>query len=364
MNSHKIKMNNDELVEITSILLNLGFKIEGKQPHISGERACMQAVTTKSGKKFILIGHRIKDNQKVVIKLTKDLKGKQEIKQERLGRQSLKKIMFAYKIFFTPKEILFTEKKGYLILIQTFIEQKSTFLNRPIEEQFELALQTFKAQEGAHATTYEHKKDISKTFGSVNSSWYLKLYKTFKKNIIKHLPDNKHLQNLLKQGEKRLTDNKENIEQYCNFLTHTDFVPHNFRVIDRKIYLLDHSSLRFGNKYEGWARFLNFMTLYNRPLEEALIFYVKNNKTKEEYSSLNLMRIYRLGEILWYYTNLLEKTSGDLHILTKERIKFWTNVLEATLNNKLVSEKIVTEYKTKRDLLRSEEEKERQKDLH
>ena len=48
------------------------------------------------------------------------------------------------------------------------------------------------------------------------------------------------------------------------------------------MYLLDHSSLRFGNKYEGWARFRNFTTFYNRPLEEALLLYMRNNRAEEK----------------------------------------------------------------------------------
>lgn len=365
MNKYKATKKDevDELLKIKSILIDLGFDIDQEQPHNGGERIFMQAMTTKSGKKFILIGHRLKDNQKVVIKITKDSKGKQEIIQERIARNSLKEIVFAYSIFYAPEEILFTTKDDYIISIQTFIKQDNTFLNRPLREQFDLALQSFKAQEGAHATTYRHKKNISKTFGHVDSSWYIKSYKNFTNDIVLNLPKEKELHNLLEKGLVELEDKKETVEQYCNFLTHTDFVPHNFRIVENKIYLLDTSSLRFGNKYEGWARFLNFMILYNKPLEEAFIFYIKNNRTREEYISLRLMRIYRLGEIICYYTNLLEKTHGDLYTLTKERIKFWTIVLEAILNGKTVPDEVIVNYKKTRDTLRSQEEKLRQKNL-
>ena len=353
-----------ELRVADTILSELGFSLDEYQPHISGERSLMGAITTKSGKKLILLGKRKSDAKRVVIKISADTEGKQEIQQERIAREALKNIIFSYKVFFSPEEILFKKVGKYSISIQEYINQKCTFLERPLEEQFSLALRAFKAQESAHSVTYGHKKATGRTFAYVNSSWYIESYEKFKENICRKLPENKKLHLLLQKGFEILTQSKERIEQYCNFLTHTDFVPHNFRVIENNIYLLDHSSLRFGNKYECWARFLNFMTLHNRPLEEACLFYIKNNRTKEEYQSLQLMRIYRLGEIIWYYTNLLEKTSGDLHTLTNLRIDFWTSVLEATLKKERVDEKIVNEYKNKRDSLRSDEEKERQKIIH
>ena len=324
----------------------------------------MQAVTTTSGRKLILLGKDLQTNKKVVIKITNDPKGKEEIQDEHKYRNALKNIIFSYKKFHSPKTILLTQKENYLISIQAFINKEQNFIDLPLETQFNLALQGFKTQEGAHAITYGHLKKITKIFGKVDSSWYLKSFKNFQKNIKKTLPQHDNLHSLLEKGILELKKNKQTIEQYCNFLTHTDFVPHNFRVIENKIYLLDHSSIRFGNKYESWARFLNFMTLYNRPLEDALIFYIKNNRTQEEQLSLKLMRIFRLGEIIWYYTNLLSKTSGDLHTLTQARIKLWTLVLKTTLQNKSISEKKILEYETLRDSLRSIEEKERQKDLH
>ncbi|MBU1046197.1 hypothetical protein KKH36_00225 [Patescibacteria group bacterium] len=353
-----------EIQNISPILKELGYSLNQTQPHIIGEKLNMQAVTTASGKKLILEGINLKNNEKVIIKITKDPRGIKEIQHEHRCRKALENIIFSYNQFYSPIEILLTKKGDYLISIQSFIKKEKNFIDLSLEKQFDLSLQGFKTQEGAHATTYRHLKSIAKTFGRVNSNWYIKSYKRFQENILRKLPQNKELQTLLEKGLKELDENKIIIEQYCNFLTHTDFVPHNFRVVDDKIYLLDHSAIRFGNKYEGWARFLNFMTLYNRPLEEALIFFIKNNRTSEEFVSLKMMRIFRLGEIIWYYTNLLSKTSRDLNTLTKSRIKFWTNVLEAILQDKLISEKDVNEYKKLRDSLRSHEEKERQKDLH
>jgi hypothetical protein len=353
-----------ELTALLPILKQLGFRIKKKQPHLIGERYLMQAVTTTSGKKLILLGRRIKDNKKVIIKATSDKEGSKEIKYERTLRQALQKINFAYQVFFSPQEILFVEQNGFTILIQAFLENERSFLERPLKEQFFLALKAFKAQESAQATAYRHRRFTKKIFGNKEAKDYLKIFELFRKEIEKSLPNPKKLQALLRKAQSFLQKNAETIDQYSGFLTHTDFVPHNFRISDNKIYLLDHSSIRFGNKHEGWARFLNFMALHNPKLEQALVEYVKINKTEEESLSLQLMRIYRLGEIIYYYTNTLPKSSGDLLKLNQARIDFWSQILEAVLKNKILLRKTIQEYIRTRDSLRDQEEKERQKVLY
>lgn len=357
------KYKAEELAKVTPLLVKLGFTLESNQPHMQGERCLMQAVTTASGRKLVLLG-RASDNTRVVIKTTRDSGGIRELTHERLCRVALSKIHFAYHIFFSPKEILFIKREGYVISIQAFIEQERPFSERPVEDQFSLILRSFKAQEGAHATTYGHRRFISQTFGTMNGGEYLASYRAFQKNIMQHPLVSEMTRAAFQKGSEVLKEHLETIDQYCGFLTHTDFVPHNFRIVGDKIYLLDHSSLRFGNKYEGWARFLNFMTLYNRTLEDALLFYVKNNHSEEEVLSLKLMRIYKLGELVWYHADKLEKTSGNLRALTQKRVQFWTSVLEAILRDKVVSEEIVHTYTQERDVLRSPEERERQKGLH
>lgn len=352
-----------ELSAVIPVLAKLGFTLESDQSHLGGERYLMHAVTTESGRKLILLA-RMSNGKRVVIKVTRDPNGVRELVHERICRAALKNIDFAYHIFFSPEEILFTKQNGYTISIQEFIEQDRPFLERPTEDQFSLILRSFKAQEGSHATTYAHRRFALKTFGDMNGENYLNSYRTFQKNISNHPLIPETVYTVLQKGESVLKKHMETIEQYSGFLTHTDFVPHNFRIVGDRVYLLDHSSLRFGNKHEGWARFLNFMTLYNRPLEEALLFYVRNNRAEEEMLSLKLMRIYRLGELIWYHTDKLEKTSGDLYTLTQKRVTFWTSVLEAILRDEIVSEEIVRGYAKARDVLRSPEERERQRGLH
>ncbi len=353
-----------EFAAVLPILEQLGFQIDQEQPHLGGEKYLMQAVTTISGKKLILLGFNKQNYKRVVIKITSDPRGICELKHERKCRAALQKISFAYQTFFSPQEILFTKKGKFAISVQEFLESEQSFLGRPLQEQFFLALKAFKAQESSHATAYKHKRFVKKTFSEKNAKDYMQTFNTFQVSILKSLPEKKQLHALIEKAEQFLQMNTEIIEQYCGFLIHTDFVPHNFRIIGDKIYLLDHSSIRFGNKYEGWARFLNFMTLYNPPLEKSLVQYVKDNRTPEESLALKLMRVYRLGEIICYYANTLNKSSNDLLALNQKRIEFWSQVLKAIINDAPVPEKLTEEYKRARDLLRSEEEKQRQKELY
>jgi hypothetical protein len=353
-----------ELAQVLPLLERENIVLEEKQPHMQGERFLMQAMTTTSGKKLILVGRNTRTNARVIIKATSDEQGALEIEHERLCRSMLGKLDFAYDIFHAPRELLYTKRDGLTMSVQEYIEQESPFLDRALKEQFTLALTAFKAQESAHASTYGHLAKVQSTFGEKHASTYIDMFRNFEKSIIEALPKEIPLHNLLKQSEQELVNHADRIERYCGFLTHVDFVPHNFRVVQNTIYLLDNSSLRFGNKHEGWARFINFMTLYNPPLEQALVEYVRLNRANEELESLRLMRLYRLGEIMCYYARLLSQTTGDLHTLNRARVIFWSNVLEAILENKPLSPDILDSYKKTRDSLRSPEEKERQIGLH
>ncbi len=351
-----------ELAYVRTSLLPLGYTLDTEQPHLLGERFLMQAVTTSGGRKLILQGKN-QNNQRVIIKVASDSNGKEEIKHERLCRSLINSLNFAYGVFTAPQELLFLEKDGRIIAIQEYIEQTSSFLERPLLDQYNFALQSLKAQAQAQITTRGHFRSISNTFGYYEVSDYLKNVEVFVQNIT-HSNSDTSIQNTLHAAQNHLTKNSNRIAQYTGFLTHTDFVPHNFRIKDHTVYLLDFSSIRFGNKHESWARFLNFMTLYNHPLENALTEYADQNFSPEERESLQLMRIYRLMEILSYYTNATKNSVGDLLILNQNRIAFWHAVLHAELHNTRVDRSIVTNYTSNRDQLRSEGEKVRQQNLH
>lgn len=352
-----------ELALLNPILLKHGFSLYDDQPHLKGERYLMNAVTTTSGKKLILLGHDSAGTN-VVIKATRERAGIKELMHERTCREVLKEIDFAGEVFYTPEEIAFFDEAEFTISIQRFIEQTQSFIERPLEEQFMLALRAFKGQESAHATTFKHRRLIRDTYGIRDSKTYLNSFRTFEKNILKALPEEKEIHALLKNAQEILDANRLLIEQYTGFLTHTDFVPHNIRIRGDTMFLLDHSSLTFGNKYEGWARFINFMTLYNPPLQKALEQYVRDNRTPEESFALRMMRIYRLGELMWYYARTCNASTGNLHTLNTARVYFWTNVLQYVLKAEEVPEAIIENYKQLRDSLRSDDEKERQRGLH
>jgi len=352
-----------ELARIKPILETHGFMLNDAQPHLSGERYLMQAITTASGKKLILLGTH-STGAHVVIKATRDTGGIDELVHERMCREILHRIDFAGEVFHTPEEIAFIRENGYTISIQRFVEQKCSFLERPLEEQFSFALRAFKGQESAHATTFKHRKLISSAFGIRDSHTYINTFNTFLQNVKNTFPSAHAVHSLLADANKILRENAKIIEQYSGFLTHTDFVPHNIRIADNTIFLLDQSSFTFGNKYEGWARFLNFMALYNPPLQKALEQYVRDNRAPEELVSLRMMRIYRLGEIIWYYVQTLDKSSDNLLTLNTARINFWKDVLLYVLKNVEVPQSVITEYTQTRDSLRSGDEKKRQQGLH
>ena len=352
------KWRDQELKIISPLLNKLGFELKEKQIHIKGERYI------SIGKKLILIAQRKKDNKKVIIKISKDKDEIKEIKKERQSRKILEKINFSYRPFLSPPEILFIKKNKYYIFITEFIEQNKTFLERNLEEQFFFSLKSFDAQEGAHITTLKHFSLILKTFESIYAQDYLNKFKKNKNIIISFFPENKNIKNILEQSFLLLKKEQKIINLYSDFLTHWDFVPHNFRIRNNKTYLLDHSALHFGNKYEGQARFINFMILYNRPLEKMLLNYIKNNRSSEELLSLKLMRIFRLEELILHYARSIQKADSILSNLNLERFRFWSYILEKVLKDEDISDEIINKYKKTRDSLRSTDENERQKKLH
>lgn len=352
-----------EIPKIAALLAPYNIVLDVEQPHTKGERFLMQALTTIGGKKLILLGHQEGTLKRVVIKATSDLVGKQELAHERKCRTLLHDMNFSYEAFHSPAEVLFLEKSGYTIFVSEFISQTTSFLERPLAEQFSFALQALKAQERTRATTAGHIAQTKRVFGTRTSKEYLEMFEAFLITTKANYPSGR-TSLVLEAAKASLFDKKERIEQYGGFLTHTDFVPHNFRISDDTLYLLDFSSLSFGNKHEGWARFLNFMTLYNPELESLLITYVEQNRAPEERESLQAMRLFRLGEIIAYYANTLEKSADNLLSLNQARMEFWTEVLEAELKNTRVAAGVVSAYKEKRDGLRSVSEKARQVGLH
>ena len=354
-----------ECVVLIPLLSHLGYTLDLEQPLIGGEKYLMRAVTTESGRKLILLGTRASDGKRVIIKTASDTDGRVEIECEIGARRALEKMQFAYNVFFSPEELLLHEENGFFIFIQEYLQPEIPFLERQTSEQFTLALNAFKAQESAHAATFEHIRETQKIFGNQKDSGdYLLAFAGFQDEVKRILPEAIKTHNLMDEAYTILKKHSDTVDQYSGFLTHTDFVPHNFRVVQERIYLLDHSAIRFANKYEGWARFINFMELYNAELARILEKYVLDNRAPEEVISLRLMRLYRLGEIIFYYCDKLPKSEGPLLELNRARFDLWSHVLETNLKGTTPDSRVLADYKQTRGSLRSEDEVKRQKVLH
>lgn len=344
-----------ELLALTPVLEALGYTLEEEQLHIGGERYLM------SPTKLVLMGQS-KDGKRVVIKAAHSKEGKAEMKGEKQARDLLAKLSFANDSLHMPAELHFGEHGEYLVFITEYIEQEKIFVDRPLEEQFFLTLRAFEAQEMFHASTYEHLREIRDVFKKVSAKEYIQEFASFKEETLTKCPDER-LAAVLEKSESFLREHEATIDRYANHLTHTDFVPHNLRLHGRIIYLLDYAALCFANRHESWARFLNYMVVHNPALEKLLVEHLRSTRGADEYLSLRLMRVFKLGFLLRYYARSLEKTSGNLSELTRLRIMLWTQVLECILEDKEVPSTLIEEYIHTRNGLRSEEEKVRQREF-
>lgn len=347
-----------ELARFEPIFIRLGITPDVKQPHVGGERYLM------SGKKLVLTGTQSADGKRVVMKISSDPEGRAEIQYEQNAHDLLQGLAFANDTLLSPEEIFFEDTGHSTILVTAFIEQLSVFFARPLQEQFFLALRALEAQEGFHAATHEHEKLVRHVFPIFRSSKYIGEFGEFAEAIEKNRPNDTQLHALLKQSLAFLYANMDTIDRYAPYLTHTDLAPHNMRVSDHGIFLLDYASFHFGNKYEGWARFLNYMLIHNPELERMLADHVRNNRGTDEYLSLRLMRAYKIGFLLEYYTRSLAHTTGDLCTLTEARIAFWTDALEAVLADTPLAQSVVDAYTQTRNALRTKEETTRQKEFN
>jgi hypothetical protein len=350
----------NEIATISALLEPFGFLLDEQQPYVSGERYLM------AGGKMVLAGAEKKSGTKVIIKTSKNPDGKKEIESEKRSRDLMRSLSFADKKILIPEELYYGTQGEYIFFIMRFIPQEKVFVAHSLEEQFFIALSAFEAQESFHATTYEHLRAVKEVFPVLSSAEYLRDFERLKNSIF-HLHPDESTHAVLEQIEKFLTENRITIDRYASYLTHTDFVPHNFRIFEHVLYMLDcvpnYATIHFGNKYEGWARFLNYMMLHNPELEQLLITYIRANRGEDEYLSLRLMRAYKITFLLEYYARSLAKTADDLHTLTLARLTFWREALTAILEDRPLSKEVTEQYVMTRNTLRSEEEKARQREF-
>ncbi len=346
----------EQMDRIAQLLATLGFVLEKEQPHISGERFLM------APNKLVLVGVQTANNLKVIIKISRLIKGREEIRQEKRVRDILSSFAFTKKVMFFPSEIFFGRRGEYLILVTEFIPQEKVFIARPLAEQFSIIIHSFKTREAFHSRTFKRVQKAARTFPVFDGNTYLDNFKGFKASVVSHYK-NLALSRLLSQSQHILKQNIKIIEKHNNYLIHGDFVPHNFIIRGKSLYILDYSAFHFGNKYEEWARLLNYMVIHNPALERRLKKHIVNMRGETDYLDLRLMRIYKIGFLLAFYAQSLDKTSSDLHVLTKRRIKFWQEVLQSVIDDKNLDEGILEDYLKNRDHLRSPEEIKRQKEF-
>ena len=349
--------NNPNLTKVISEIANeLDILLDSEQLHIGGERAIMRP------EKYVLTGIDNKTKKRVVLKCSNISEGISEIKTERKVRKALLDMPFAIQELSIPAELYFGTMHGYSVAVIEFIEQSKVFANYPLREQFFMALHAFESQESFHATTRKHYQSVRSLFSEFTTETYLNDFDMFVSNISKN-SHNITAANTAVSAKDFLLKNQSVVSTYNGYLMHSDFVPHNFRIKDRKLFLLDFVAFSFGNKYESWARFINFMEAHSPQLVQPLTEYIKKDRGKDEYLALRIMRMYKIGFLLNFYTNSLSKTDGNLHKLTEERIIFWTHVLDSVLQDIPTEQKMYATYITARDSLRTEKEKRRQREF-
>lgn len=351
----------NEIDIISTLLKPIGFSLDKHQPYTSGERYLM------AGGKLVLAGTRDIDGARTIIKASRTADGRKEIESEKHSRDLMMSLSFADKKILVPEELFYGTAGSYVFLIIRFIPQEKVFVAHTIEEQFFIALSAFEAQESFHATTFEHLRAVKAVFPTLSSADYFREFTKLKDSILRRYSD-ETLRVVMEQAESFLKQNDMTIDRYASYLTHTDFVPHNFRLAEHTLYMLDcvpnYATIHFGNKYEGWARFVNYMMVHSPELERLLSDYVKNARGEDEYLSLRLMRAYKIAFLLEFYARSLLKTTGDLHTLTLARIAYWREALIAILEDRPISKEVTEKYIATRNILRSEEEVARQKEFN
>ena len=345
-----------ELAQATALATKLGYNLDAEQIHAAGERFIM------SGKKLVLTGTRQSDKQRVIIKYSTDRSGRQEITHEHLLAERLNQLDFAAHSFAAPAEYEYRDDGTSTVRVVEYITEDIPLLQLTTEQQFFSILRSLTTQAGLHATTAGHIRDIKAVFGLATATDYLAASEYYQTFITANAPTDSANETIT-QAVVTLHTNKSFLAQYAGFLTHTDFAPHNVRAKGTELYLLDQTSLHFGNKHESWARMINYLLLYNFELANYLLQYVADNRSPEEVTSLRMMRIYKLLYLLAFYCSSYQKTIGDHKELSLERLTFWHQVLECTLADTLPTPEQIATYTQKRDALRNQEEKNRQREL-
>ena len=348
-NSPKTETVTDELKDLAA---RVGIVLDATQLNIGGERDFL------SPNKFVLSGTHQKTGARAILKCAKHPDGIAEIAHEHKIMRALKTLPFSTEELIAPTETFYGTVGSYTVSVTDFIEQQKVYTDFSIEEQFFMAIHALESQETFHATTREHQGWVRDLFTAHTPAFYINDFKKMATDISRVWPDAKEV---LEKGALFLEENRPTLDVFDRYLIHFDLVPHNFRINNRQLYLLDFVSFRLGNKYESWARFINFMEIHNPALVPYMLEYVKADRGAAEYLSLRLMRVYKATFLLNYHKGVYEHAESNLKQLAEARLTFWTHVTHAILEDKLVDTKVLETYYEKRAALRTEEEKERQR---
>ncbi|MDP9104825.1 MAG: hypothetical protein M3N49_02730 [Candidatus Eremiobacteraeota bacterium] len=341
----------DELDRGLPLLRRSGFRLDAAQVHLGGERFLTAAV-----RKLVLTGERERDGMRVVMKISSREDGIREIEQERSVRALLEELDFTTSGVFWSQEIFFEKRDGFTISATSYIEQDLPFTDRSLDQQFTMAVRGLDAQSAVQLRTHPAAAAIESTLGVDARPKYLASFAGNCEVAKSRCPERHRMLAVIHEASELFTNGASIAAPYLGFLTHTDFVPHNFRISDRKFFLLDLASIRIGNKHESWARFVNNALFSSRDLEQAMIRRVRVTEGEAAYANLRLMRIYKGIFLLQIFARSLDVTTGNLHLLCEKRVTFWTEILAAILADMPVAAELVADFVRERDALRSAEE--------
>jgi len=327
---------------------------DDNQLHVGDERAIM------SPHKFVFTGTDTTTGSRVVLKCSNHPDGIAEMYSEHIISHTLQSLPFSEELLNAPRELFYGTKHGYTVGITEFIEQNTVFSAHTLQEQFFMALQSLEAQEAFHATTSEHRGYVRDSFTIHSPVYYQETTAVFTQTITNQAPQ---YTDLLKNIVGEINSAQQLLSIYDGYLIHTDFVPHNFRIAKDHVYLLDFSSFRLGNKYESWARFVNFMEVHSPELVPLLVNYVDSDRGAEEANMFRLMRLHKALFLAHFYTNNIQKTSGDMQKLAQMRLDIWMKIIDSLYHTKDSPIEEINRYRVERNTLRSETEKARQQEF-
>jgi hypothetical protein len=81
------------LAHVGPLLRARGYELDAAQPHIIGERFLTRPLS--GGRKLVLMGRQMKSGLRVVIKVSNEVRGIEELRHERRCRQVLEEMKFA-----------------------------------------------------------------------------------------------------------------------------------------------------------------------------------------------------------------------------------------------------------------------------